>query len=158
VGPSARSSTHRRFPMATRSARTAWSGSVSEGSGEVTLASSGAGTFPVSFPKRAADDADRTTSPEELIAAALTSCYAMQLSALLGQAGGTPSSLDVSADVDFGPDPAGGFRIPEIRLAVRGAVPGMADADFRRIAEEAKATCPVSKALTVPISLDAASA
>lgn len=144
--------------MATRTARTAWSGSLSEGSGEVTFASSGVGTFPVSFPKRAADDADRTTSPEELIAAALASCYSMQFSGLLGQEGGTPSNLDVSAEVDFGPDPAGGFHIPAIRLQVRGTVPGISDADFRRIAEEAKATCPVSKALTVPITLDAASA
>jgi osmotically inducible protein OsmC len=143
--------------MATRTARTSWSGSVSEGSGEVTLASSGVGTFPVSFPKRAADDADRTTSPEELIAGALTSCYAMQFSALLGQAGGTPTNLDVTAEVDFGPDPDGGFRIPGIRLRVRGAVPELDDATFRRVAEEAKTTCPVSKALAaVPISLDAA--
>ena len=133
--------------MATRTARTAWTGSLSEGSGEVTLASSGVGTFAVSFPKRAADDADGTTSPEELIAAALTSCYAMQLSALLGQAGGTPKSLDVSAEVDLGPDPDGGFRIPGIRLSVTGSVDGLDDVAFRRVAEEAKATCPVSKAL-----------
>jgi osmotically inducible protein OsmC len=142
--------------MATRSARTTWSGSVSEGSGEVTLASSGVGTFPVSFPKRAAEDADATTSPEELIAGALASCYAMQFSGLLGQAGGTPTSLDVTVEVDFGPDPEGGFRIPGIRLRVRGAVPEVDDATFRRVAEEAKATCPVSKALRVPIALDAA--
>lgn len=133
--------------MTTRTARTAWTGTVAEGSGEVTLASSGAGTFPVSFPKRAADDADGTTSPEELIAAALTSCYAMQFSALLGQAGGNPRSLEVTAEVDFGPDPAGGFRIPVIRLSVTGSADGLDDAEFRRVAEEAKATCPVSKAL-----------
>lgn len=133
--------------MATRTARTAWTGTLADGSGEVTFASSGVGTFPVSFPKRAADDADGTTSPEEMIAAALTSCYAMQLSGLLGQAGGTATSLDVSAEVDLGPDPAGGFHIPGIRLSVTGSVDGLDDAAFRRIAEEAKATCPVSKAL-----------
>ena len=144
--------------MATRTARTVWSGSLSEGSGEVTLASSGVGTFPVSFPKRAADDADSTTSPEELIAAALASCYAMQFSGLMGQAGGTPTSLEVTAEVDFGPDPDGGFHIPGIRLTVRGTVPGIDDAEFRRVAEETKTTCPVSKALRVPITLDAASA
>ena len=94
--------------MATRTARTAWTGSLSEGSGEVTLASTGVGTFAVSFPKRAADDADGTTSPEELIAAALTSCYAMQLSAQLGQAGGTPKSLDVSPAGAHRPAPPGG--------------------------------------------------
>lgn len=133
--------------MATRTARTTWSGSVSEGNGEVTLTSSGVGTFPVSFPKRAAEDADGTTSPEELIAAALTSCYSMQLSALLGQAGGDPTDLEVTAEVDFGPDPEGGFHISAIRLAVTGSAPGLDDAEFRRVAQEAKATCPVSKAL-----------
>lgn len=133
--------------MATRTARTAWTGTLADGSGEVTFASSGVGTFAVSFPKRAADDADGTTSPEELIAAALTSCYAMQLSALLGQAGGTPKSLDVTAEVDLAPDPDGGFHIPGIRLSVTGSADGLDDAAFRRVAEEAKATCPVSKAL-----------
>ena len=133
--------------MATRTARTAWTGSLAEGSGEVTFASSGVGTFAVSFRKRAADDPDGTTSPEEMIAAALSSCYAMQLSALLGQAGGTPKSLDVAVEVDLGPDPAGGFHIPGIRLSVTGSVDGLDDAAFRRVAEEAKATCPVSKAL-----------
>lgn len=142
--------------MATRTARTAWTGTLADGSGEVTLASSGVGTFAVSFPKRAAEDADGTTSPEELIAAALSSCFAMQFSALLGQAGGTPTSLDVSVDVALAPDPAGGFRIPTIRLSVTGSADGIDDAEFRRIAEEAKATCPVSKALAgTTISLSA---
>ncbi|WP_029292007.1 OsmC family peroxiredoxin [Cellulomonas sp. HZM] len=134
--------------MPTRSARTSWTGGLTDGSGQVSLASSGAGTFDVSFPKRAADDAGGTTSPEELIAAAHSSCYAMQLSALLGEAGGTPRSLDVSADVTLRPDPAGGFRISGITLKVSGEVDGL-DADgFRQAAEAAKATCPVSKALT----------
>ena len=142
--------------MATRTARTAWTGTLADGSGEVTLASSGVGTFAVSFPKRAADDADGTTSPEELIAAALSSCFAMQFSALLGQAGGSPTSLDVSVDVGLAPDPDGGFRIPAIRLSVTGSADGVDEAEFRRIAEEAKATCPVSKALAgTTISLTA---
>jgi osmotically inducible protein OsmC len=81
----------------TRTARTAWNGSLEKGSGQVELTSSGVGTYDVSFPKRAAEDADGTTSPEELIAAAHSSCYAMQLSALIAQAGGTPQSLDVQA-------------------------------------------------------------
>jgi osmotically inducible protein OsmC len=111
----------------------------------------------VSFPKRAAENADGTTSPEELIAAAHSACYAMQLSALVAQAGGTPRSLDVRADVSLGPDPAGGFRLTGITLTVRGKADGL-DADaFVQAAQQAKATCPVSKALTgVDISLDAA--
>ncbi len=143
--------------MPTRSARTAWNGSLADGSGQVELTSSGRGTFDVSFPKRAAEDADGTTSPEELIAAAHTSCYAMQLSALIGEAGGTPHSLEVGADVTLAPDPAGGFHITVIALSVTGEVEGLDEAGFRKAAEAAKATCPVSKALTgVEITLTAA--
>lgn len=143
--------------MATRSARTAWTGTLQEGSGRTELVSSGLGTFDVSWPKRTSEAADGTTSPEELIAAAHASCYAMAFSGALAKAGGTPKSLDVSADVGFGPDPAGGFRITGITLTVRGQVDGL-DADaFARVAEEAKVGCPVSKALTgVEITLDAA--
>ena len=143
--------------MPTRSARTAWKGGLQDGSGQVSLASSGAGTFDVSFPKRAAEDADGTTSPEELIAAAHSACYSMALSGEIAQAGGTPQSLDVNADVSLGPDPAGGFRLTGIKLTVRGKVDGL-DADgFAKAAQTAKEGCPVSKALTgVDISLDAA--
>ena len=72
--------------MPTRTARTAWTGTLEAGSGTVELVSSGVGTYEVSFPKRAAEDADGTTSPEELIAAAHSACYAMQLSAQIGRA------------------------------------------------------------------------
>jgi osmotically inducible protein OsmC len=134
--------------MPTRTARTAWTGDLRTGSGQVELSSSKVGTYEVSFPKRAAEEAGGTTSPEELIAAAHSSCFAMQLSAVLAEAGGTPVSLDVTADVTLRPDPAGGFRISGIVLKVSGEVDGL-DADgFRQAAENAKATCPVSKALT----------
>jgi osmotically inducible protein OsmC len=127
------------------------------GSGQVELTSSKVGTFDVSFPKRAADEAGGTTSPEELIAAAHTSCYAMQFSALLAQAGGTPQALDVQADVTLGPDKGdGGFRLTGIKLTVRGEVDGLDAAQFEKAAQDAKATCPISKALTgVEITLDA---
>jgi osmotically inducible protein OsmC len=141
----------------TRTARTAWTGTLQQGSGQVELSSSKVGTYEVSFPNRAADNADGTTSPEELIAAAHSSCYAMQLSALVAEAGGTPQALDVQADVSLGPDPAGGFKLTGIKLTVRGEVDGL-DADgFEKAAQAAKAGCPVSKALTgVDITLDAA--
>ncbi len=143
--------------MPTRTARTAWTGGLQDGSGQVELSSSKVGTYDVSFPKRAADDAGGTTSPEELIAAAHSACYAMQLSAFVAQAGGTPQSLDVQADVTLGPDPAGGFRLTGITLTVRGEVDGLDAAGFAKAADDAKAGCPVSKALTgVEISLDAA--
>jgi osmotically inducible protein OsmC len=142
--------------MPTRTARVAWRGSLQEGSGKVELTSSKVGTYDVNFPKRAADDAGGTTSPEELIAAAHAACYAMQLSALIGQAGGTPQSLDVQADGTLGPDPAGGFRIPGIKLTVEGEVDGLDEAGFRQAADAAKAQCPVSKALAgTTITLEA---
>ena len=143
--------------MPTRTARTAWTGSLQEGSGQVELSSSQVGTFDVNFPKRAADEADGTTSPEELIAAAHSSCYAMQLSANIAEAGGTPRSLDVTADVSLGPDKAGGFRITGVKLTVRGRVDGLDAAGFDKAAQAAKEGCPVSKALTgTTITLDAA--
>jgi lipoyl-dependent peroxiredoxin len=143
--------------MPTRTARTAWTGSLEQGSGQVELSSSKVGTYEVSFPKRTADDAGGTTSPEELIAAAHSACYSMALSAEVARAGGTPRSLDVSASVTLGPDPAGGFKLTGIQLVVRGTVDGL-DADgFAAAAQAAKVGCPVSKALAaVDISLDAA--
>ncbi|WP_214368903.1 OsmC family peroxiredoxin [Pseudonocardia sp. H11422] len=134
--------------MPTRTARTAWNGTLEKGSGQVELSSSKVGTYDVSFPKRAADDAGGTTSPEELIAAAHASCYAMQLSALIGEAGGTPEALDVTANVSLGPDPRGGFRITGIELIVRGEVSDLDAAGFEQAAQAAKEQCPVSKALT----------
>jgi osmotically inducible protein OsmC len=143
--------------MPTRTARTAWNGTLEEGSGEVELSSSRVGTYDVSFPKRAAEEADGTTSPEELIAAAHSSCYAMQLSAVIAEAGGTPTALDVKAEVSLGADPDGGFRLTGIKLTVRGEVEGLDAAGFETAAQAAKATCPVSKGLTgVDITLDAA--
>jgi len=142
--------------MPTRTARTGWTGSLEQGVGKVELTSSKLATYEVSFPKRAADDAGGATSPEELIAAAHSSCYAMQLSALIGQAGGTPQALDVQADVSLGPDPAGGFKLTGIKLTVRGEVDGLNAEQFLQAAQAAKEGCPVSKALTgVDITLDA---
>ena len=143
--------------MPTRTARTGWTGTLEEGSGQVELTSSKLGTYEMSFPKRAAEDANGATSPEELIAAAHSACFAMQLSALIAQAGGTPQALDVQADVSLGPDPAGGFKLTGIKITVRGEVEGLSDDQFAQVAADAKTGCPVSKALTgVDITLDAA--
>lgn len=144
--------------MPSRIARTVWTGALQDGSGTVELASSGVGTYPVSFPTRTAEKADGTTSPEELLAAAHAACYAMQFSALLGEAGGTVQQLDVRAEVSLGSDrEAGGFRLTGIMLTVRGRVDGLDEAGFREAAEKAKSGCPVSKALTgTTITLDAA--
>ena len=143
--------------MPTRTARTAWNGTLEAGSGQVELSSSKVGTYEVSFPKRAADEAGGTTSPEELIAAAHSSCFAMQLSANIAEAGGTPQSLEVTADVSLGPDKDnGGFMLTGIALKVVGEVEGLDEAGFQKAADAAKAGCPVSKALAaVDITLDA---
>ncbi len=143
--------------MSNRTAHTDWNGTLDNGSGRVELRSSTLGTFDVSWPKRIADEADGTTSPEELLAAAHSSCYAMQFSALVAKAGGEPRNVQVTADASFGPDPSGGFRITGIKLTVRANAAGLDEGEFLKVAEAAKETCPVSKALTgVDIVLDAA--
>ncbi len=142
--------------MPTRTARTAWNGTLQEGSGQVELTSSGLGTYEVSFPKRAADESPGTTSPEELIAAAHAACYAMSLSNEIAQAGGTPQALDVTAAVTLGADPNGGFAITGITLTVEGEVDDLDAPGFDAAAQRAKVGCPVSKALSgTTITLDA---
>ncbi len=133
----------------TRRAQAEWNGSLMEGSGEVTLESSGAGTFPVTWAARSAEP-NGVTSPEELIAAAHSTCFSMALSHGLAQAGTPPTHIETSAEVDFKP----GTGITAIRLFVRGEVPGL-DADgFATAAAGAKENCPVSQALkAVPIEL-----
>ena len=143
--------------MPTRTARTAWNGPLATGVGHVEMTSSKVGTYEVSFPKRAADDAGGATSPEELVAAAHSSCYAMSLSNLITENGGSPDSLEVTADVTLGADPeAGGFKLTSIALTVVGEVEGVDEATFQSLAEQAKAGCPISKALApVPMTLKA---
>ena len=142
--------------MPTRTARTAWNGTLQEGSGQVELSSSKVGTFDVSYPKRTAEEAGGTTSPEELIAAAHSSCFAMALSNEIGKAGGTPQALDITADVTLG-QKDGAPHITEITLTVRGEVDGLDAAGFEKAAQAAKVGCPVSKALAAvdEITLDA---
>ncbi|HYH25167.1 MAG TPA: OsmC family peroxiredoxin [Blastococcus sp.] len=142
--------------MPTRTARTAWNGTLKEGSGQVELSSSKIGTYEVSFPKRAAEEAGGTTSPEELIAAAHSACFAMALSNEIGKAGGTPNALDITADVTLG-QKDGASAITKIALTVRGEVDGLDAAGFEKAAQAAKAGCPVSKALAGvdEITLDA---
>lgn len=133
----------------TRHASAKWNGSLIEGSGEVTLASSGIGTYPVSWPARSAEP-NGVTSPEELIAAAHATCFSMALSHGLSQAGTPPTTLETAAEVDFQP----GQGITAIRLSVRGDVPGLDAEGFRAAANDAKENCPVSQALrAVPITL-----
>ncbi len=140
--------------MTDRNATTHWSGDLKSGSGAVTLDSSNAGQFAVTWASRTEAPEGRT-SPEELIAAAHSSCYSMQLSGLLTAEGTPPESLDTSAEVGFGPR-GEGFAITEITLTVRARVPGVDQTSFDRAAQKAKEICPVSAALTgTTITLDA---
>ncbi|MEU7852711.1 OsmC family peroxiredoxin [Nonomuraea sp. NPDC049141] len=127
----------------TRTATTQWKGALLDGSGTVSLDTSGVGTFEVSWASRA-EAANGKTSPEELIAAAHSSCFSMALSHGLAGAGTPPESLQTSADVTFQP----GEGITGIVLSVKGHVPGITAEQFQEAAETAKANCPVSKALT----------
>ncbi|MFG2497712.1 OsmC family peroxiredoxin [Streptomyces sp. NPDC048441] len=127
----------------TRSAHTVWEGNLLEGSGTVTFDSSGIGEQAVSWPSRA-EQANGKTSPEELIAAAHSSCFSMAFSAGLAKAGTPPTRLVTSADVTFQP----GTGITGVHLTVEGTVPGIEEAAFIAAAEDAKANCPVSQALT----------
>jgi osmotically inducible protein OsmC len=135
----------------TRTATTRWEGSLTEGAGKVTMQSSGLGTYDVSWAARAEEPNGRT-SPEELIAAAHSSCFSMALSGALAKQGTPPTSLDTKADVTFVP----GTGITGVHLTVVGSVEGMSAEDFQTAAEGAKQNCPVSQALTgTEITLDA---
>ena len=139
--------------MATiRTANAHWEGPLIGGQGTVSLDSSGVGTFDVNWPSRS-EQPDGRTSPEELIAAAHSTCYSMALSHGLAQAGTPPTTIDTTAEVTFQP----GEGITGIHLTVRATVPGLSAEAFERAAQEAKAGCPVSQALTgTKITLDAA--
>ncbi|SNT47583.1 OsmC family peroxiredoxin [Actinacidiphila glaucinigra] len=126
----------------TRSAHTVWEGDLLEDKGTVTFDSSGIGRQPVSWPSRA-EDSDGRTSPEELIAAAHSSCFSMALSHGLTGAGTPPTKLVTSADVTFEP----GVGITGVHLTVEGVVAGLDDDAFAAAAADAKENCPVSQAL-----------
>ena len=138
--------------MATvRTAEAHWEGSLFEGQGEVELVSSGVGSFETSWPARA-EQANGKTSPEELIAAAHSTCFSMSLSLALTKGGNPPTSIDTRADVTFQP----GTGITGIKLTVHAVVPGITAEQFEEAAQDAKTSCPVSRALTgTTITLEA---
>ena len=136
----------------TRIANAHWEGSLMDGSGNVSLDSSNTGRFDVTWASRA-ESPDGRTSPEELIAAAHSTCFSMALSHGLAGNGHPPQEVDTRAEVDF----VAGTGITQIRLTVRARVDGLSNDEFVAAAEDAKANCPVSQALkAVDITLDAA--
>jgi len=135
----------------TSEATTLWAGTLFEGSGTVSLDSSTSGRFPVTWAGRSEGVAGQT-NPEELLGAAHSACYAMAFSNALSKVGLPPDSLQVTAAVTFQP----GTGITGIHLLVTAHIPGIDVAEFERLAEDAKANCPISQALAgVPITLEA---
>ncbi|GGD43884.1 peroxiredoxin [Microbacterium faecale] len=134
----------------TSEATATWSGSLKDGSGSVDPAS-GIGTFPVDWRARS-EGAESTTTPEELIAAAHSSCFNMALSNELGQAGFTPDNVRTTASVTFVP----GTGVTGSHLNVSASVPGISEDEFQKIAEGAKSGCPISQALAgIDITIEA---
>lgn len=137
---------------ATRTATVTWSGSLAAGDGTVTAGSSGTfADLPVSWSSRTEEPEGRT-SPEELLAAAHASCFAMALAGALGRAGTPPDHVHVSATVTF--DKVGdAWTVTRSELDVVGTVPGMSSADFDAAAEQTKVNCPISRALAGNVEL-----
>jgi osmotically inducible protein OsmC len=145
------------MPMAERRAEVVWEGNLVQGKGTITSTGSGAfaGGLPVTWASRV-ERSDGRTSPEELIAMAHASCYAMALSHALNEAGTPPQRLQVSAVVTVEQVP-GGIKVGESRLDVRGRVPGIDQAKFEEMAKRGEQGCPISNALrgNVDIKLNA---
>ena len=126
-----------------RRAEVRWHGSEREGSGRITVGS-GAIDTPYSLRSRVEDEPQ--TNPEELVAAGHAGCFTMSLANLLAEAGHEPTTLEATAVVNL--EPTGSrWSVTRIELDVVGDVPGIDAATFERLAEEAKATCPISRAL-----------
>jgi osmotically inducible protein OsmC len=138
---------------ATRRARVSWTGDLARGQGVVTAESSGLfKDAPVTWASRT-ERSDGKTSPEELLAAAHSSCFAMALSFGLGSAGTPPERLDVTATVTFDQVPGGGFKVKSSALEVTGKVPRIDAQAFQAAAESAKESCPISRALNGNVEL-----
>jgi len=132
--------------MVEKSAQAVWKGTLTEGSGTFSVDSGVLSSSPVTWASRTGA-ADGKTSPEELLAAAHSSCYAMAFSFALGNAGTPAESLEVTSSVGFGPKPGGGMQVTHSHLVVKGKVPGLTQEQFAQAATEAEKGCPISNAL-----------
>ena len=133
--------------MAERRAEVVWEGSLTQGKGNITSTGSGAfsGGLPVTWASRV-EKSDGRTSPEELIAMAHASCYAMAFSHTLAEAGHTPERVDVTANVQLESIP-GGIKVATVNLEVTGKVPGLDQAKFEELARKGEQGCPISNVL-----------
>ena len=131
---------------AERRADVDWAGNLLEGSGHLELVSSGSASLPVTWASRV-ESPDGRTSPEELLAGAHASCYAMAFAHSLAQAGTPPERLHVTAVVSLNPKEGGGVQVTDSALEVTGTVPGLDQAAFQTAAEEGEKGCPISNAI-----------
>jgi osmotically inducible protein OsmC len=141
---------------AIRRADASWSGDLATGTGVVSASTSYEFTdLPVTWAART-ESSDGKTSPEELLAAAHASCFAMALSGALGRAGAPPQKLSVTAEVTFDKLEVG-WRVISSAITVRGVAAGISEADFKAAAEATRDGCPISQALkgNVALSVDA---
>jgi osmotically inducible protein OsmC len=133
--------------MADRRAEATWEGTLTEGGGTLDLVSSGvASSLPITWASRTEEPGGRT-SPEELLAAAHASCYAMAFSATLGRGGTPPERLHVTSVVSLNPKEGGGVEVTDAALTVTGTVPGLDQAGFQAAAEAGEQGCPISNAI-----------
>jgi lipoyl-dependent peroxiredoxin len=131
-----------------RTATAVWNGSGKDGKGNMTTQSTTLNKTQYSYKSRFEEGVG--TNPEELIAAAHSGCFAMKLSFILGGAGFTPDSLEVTSTVSLEDG-----VIKSSNLVLKASIPGISEEKFKECAEEAKTTCPVSKALNMEITLEA---
>ena len=135
-----------------RKARAVWTGTGKDGTGTLTSDSGVLSSTPYSFKTRFENE--KGTNPEELIAAAHAGCFTMALAFQLQGAGYTPTELTTEAAVTLEAE-GQGFRISRSALTLTASVPGLDEATFRQLAENAEKGCPVSKVLNAEITLEA---
>ena len=131
-----------------------WEGDIQTGKGGMSTPQSGLfADQNYSFKTRFGDE--KGTNPEELLAAAHAGCFSMALSAVLGRAGFTPASIDTRAELSMDPGMDPGPTVTGVHLIVTASVPGINAEQFAEIANAAKAGCVISRALAVPVTMDA---
>jgi lipoyl-dependent peroxiredoxin len=131
-----------------RTATAVWNGSGKDGTGKLTTQSTTLQQTQYSYKSRFEEGTG--TNPEELVAAAHAGCFSMKLSFVLGATGFEPESIETSAAINF----ENGV-LTNSHLTVKAKVPGISAEKFKECAEDAKANCPISKALSMSISMDA---
>jgi osmotically inducible protein OsmC len=135
-----------------KKASAVWKGGIKDGGGTISTETGALKEAPYGFKSRFENGAG--TNPEELIAAAHAGCFSMAFSLMLGEAGFTPEKIETQAAVTLVSN-ADGFKVTSSHLTVTAKIPGIDNAKFKQVAEQAKAGCPISKLLNTTITMDA---